>query len=350
MGAESRMTRRGLVRGAMGLAAGLGIAAAPRLLRAAPAASPVTLTLYAAQHQQMVDMINAAFTKATGIAVRTRQGEAPELASQLVKEGAASPADVFFTENSPELVLLDEHKLLAKVDPATLSQVPAKYSAADGSWVGVLARENVLAFNPKLIQESQLPASLLDLSGVAWKGKVAIAPADADFLPLVSAVVTLKGRTAALAWLRGLKTNAQVFDDDEGVVAAVERGGVATGIVNNYYWARLRTEKGAGKTVSQIHHFANGDVGALINVSGAAVMHASRHQAEAQKYLAFLVSKDMQAALGASDIDYEYPLVAGAAPNPLLRPFEQLQPPSVSMAQLGDDRESGRLLRQAGLL
>jgi iron(III) transport system substrate-binding protein len=328
-----------------------GLAWLTLALLALPAAARAeTLTLYNAQHEQMVAGITDAFTKQTGITVRVHSGEAPELANQIAKEGASSPADVYFTENSPELMLLDEKGLLAPVDPATLSQVPAKYSAADGSWVGVLAREDVLAFNPAMVNEAQLPASLLDLAKPEWKGKLAIAPSDADFLPLVNAVAVLKGRPAALAWLRGLRDNAQMFDDDEGVVAAVDRGSVAVGIINNYYWARLRAEEGPAKLHSQIHHFAGGDVGALINVSGAAVLKSSRNQAAAQRFLAFLVSRKVQEGLGRGDVSFEYPLAQGVAPNPLLKPFDQLQPPALSMQQLGDDQEAARLLRQAGLI
>ena len=329
---------------------GSGAAMPPASHAPTATSATTTLTLYSAQHQQAVDMITNAFTKATGIKVRSHHGEAPEIAAQIIREGAHSPADVYFTENSPELVLLAEKGLLSKIDPKTLAQVPAKYSSPHGDWIGVLARENVLAFNPKMIQQADLPASLMDLAQPAWKGKVAIAPSDADFLPLVKAVAEVKGRPAALAWLKGLKANAQVFDDDEGVVAAVERGAVTTGVINNYYWARLRTEQGADKTVSQIHHFANGDVGALINVSGAGILKSSRNQAAAQRFVAFLVSKPMQEMLGRSDIDFEYPLAEGVAPNPLLKPFDQLQPPALTVAQLGDDRESAQLLRQAGLL
>ncbi len=330
--------------------AAIAVLLASLLAGPARAADPVTLTLYSAQHHQMVDLLTQTFTKETGIQVRVHSGEAPEIANQIAEEGARSPADVYFTENSPELTLLDEKGLLAKIDAATLAQVPAKYSAADGHWVGVLARENVLAFNPAMIEESQLPASLLDLAKPAWKGKLAIAPSDADFLPLVQAVVALKGKPAALEWLKGLKQNAQLFDDDEGVVAAVDRGAVATGIINNYYWARLRTEEGADKVHSQIHHFGNADVGALVNVSGAAVLKSSKHPQAAQKFVAFLVSKPMQETLGKSDIDFEYPLANGVAPNPLLKPFAELQPPAVSMTQLGDDRQAVQLLRQAGLI
>ena len=330
-----------------GLRAGLLLTA---LSCAGARAADGPLVLYSAQHEQMVDGLTAAFTKQTGIAVKVRTGEAPEIASQILQEGARSPADVYFTENSPELTLLDERGLLAPVSDATLKLIPAKYSAPDGSWVGVLARENVLAYNPKLIAESKLPADLLDLAKPEWKGKLAIAPSDADFLPLVGAVATLKGRPAALAWLRGLRANAQVFDDDEGVVAAVDRGAAAAGIINNYYWARLMTEQGAARTHSRIHHFAAHDVGALINVSGAAVLKSSAHAAAALRFLAFLVSTPVQTSLGAGNVDFEYPLAHGVAPNPVLKPYDQLEPPAITMSQIGDDQEAGRLLREAGLL
>ncbi len=334
----------------------------PRLLRAgvlalalapaAPAARAADgpLVLYSAQHEQMVDSLTDAFTHETGIPVKVRTGEAPEIASQIIAEGTRSPADVYFTENSPELTLLDEKGRLAPVDSKTLAAVPKDDSAADGHWVGVLGREDVLAFNPSLVAETALPASVLDLATPAWHGRVAIAPSDADFLPLVGAVAALKGEQAALDWLRGLRRNAAVFDDDEGVVAAVDRGAVATGIINNYYWSRLATEQGAKRTHSRIHHFAPGDVGALVNVSGAAVLASSTHQAIAQRFLAFLVSTPVQTAIGKGNVDFEYPLAPGVAPNPMLTPFDQLHPPSISMSAIGDDQLAGRLLREAGLL
>jgi iron(III) transport system substrate-binding protein len=256
-------------------------------------------------------MLVAAFTAQTGIKVRVHTGEGPEIAAQILQEGADSPADVFFTENSPELILLDEKGLLAPVAPATLKQIPPQYNATDGSWLGVLARENVLAYNPALIKQSALPASLFDLAAPAWKNRIAIAPSDGDFLPLVSAVIAQYGQAKAASWLDGLKANALIYQDDESVVAAVDRGAVATGIINNYYWARLETAQGAAKTASKIYHFRDGDIGGLINVSGAAVLKSSPNQAEAQKFLAFLVSPAAQTALGQSEVDYEYPLLPG---------------------------------------
>lgn len=334
---------------ALGLASMIGFSGLGFGLGAAPALAE-TLTLYSAQHPQVNAMLVAAFTKKTGIQVRLHEGEGPDVASQIIQEGADSPADVFFTENSPELNLLDEKGLLAPVDKGTLAQVPAKYSAADGDWLGVLARENVLAWNPALIKQSELPASLLDLAKPEWKGKLGFAPSDSDFLPLVSAVIKQYGKTRALAWLEGLKANGTIYQDDEGAVAAVARGSVAVAIINNYYWYRLETELGPKKIDSKIYHFKNGDIGGLINISGAAVLKSSKNQAAAQKFLAFLVSKPAQEMLGRSDIDFEYPLRPGVPPNPELTPFKDLQPPAINASTLGDDQEAGTLLQQAGLI
>jgi iron(III) transport system substrate-binding protein len=309
-----------------------------------------SLVLYSAQHEQSVNLLTRDFEALTGITVKVRSGEGPELAAQLLAEGQASPADVYFTENSPELMLLEEKGLFAKLSGATLAAVPARYNSPEGVWVGVLARENVLAYNTSMIKPAQLPTSLFDLARPAWKGKIAIAPADGDFLPLVSGVLAVKGEAATLAWLEGLRANAQIFDDDEGVAAAVNRGAVATGIVNNYYWARLHKQLGDSGTHSALHHFGRGDIGALINVSGAAVLKSSHHPDAAQKFVSYLVSSRAQMLLAKSRVDFEYPLHPGIRPDPVLKPFDQLDPPSLTMRQLGDDSQAARLLRQAGLL
>ena len=334
---------------ALGLVSAVGLSGLGFGVSAAPAAAE-TLTLYSAQHPQVDAMLMAAFTKETGIKVQVREGEGPDVAAQIIQEGADSPADVFFTENSPELNLLDEKGLLAPVDKATLAQVPAQYSAADGNWLGVLARENVLAYNTALIKESALPASLLDLAKPEWKGKLGFAPSDSDFLPLVSAVIKQYGKAQALAWLNGLKANGTVYQDDEGAVAAVARGSVAVAIINNYYWYRLETDLGPAKIDSKIYHFKDGDIGGLVNISGAAVLKSSKNPAAAQQFLAFLVSRPAQEMLGKSEIDYEYPLRAGVSPNAKLTPFKDLQPPAINVSTLGDDQEAGALLQQAGLI
>ena len=42
-----------------------------------------------------------------------------------------------------------------------------------------------------------------------------------------------------------------------------------------------------------------------------------------------------------SHIGYEYPLRAEVAPDPLLKPFNELNPPALTLEQLGDDSRAG---------
>ena len=92
-----------------------------------------------------------------------------------------------------------------------------------------------------------LPASILDLTKPEWKGKVGFAPTETDFQPIVTTIVKQKGAAFASSWLAALKANGKVYGDNEALIAAVDRGEIQTGIVDHYYWYRLRDEVGAGK-------------------------------------------------------------------------------------------------------
>ncbi|HEY2217625.1 MAG TPA: iron ABC transporter substrate-binding protein [Solirubrobacteraceae bacterium] len=313
------------------------------------ASSAGTLTLYSAQHEQMTNALAKAFERKTGATVRVRFGEDEGLANQIVQEGSASPADALLTENTPPLELLAEKGLLTPVKPSTLAQVPARYSSPSGHWVGVVARETVLIYNPKLIRASELPKSILDLAKPEWKGKLAIAPSEPDFVPIVSAIDKLDGRATTTRWLEGFGANAKRYDDNEGIVAAVEDGQVAAGIINHYYWFEQRAEVGASKVHSKLYYFGHKDPGALVNISGAGALKSSKDPALAQRFLAFVVSSEGQNAITHSG-DWEYPLVAGVAPPPGLLPFASLEAPEVGPADLGDGSEPLKLMQQAGLL
>ena len=338
-------------RGLLGLAAAALLAACVSAvaLGASQATTAATLTLYSSQHEGMTNAIVKAFERESGVSVRVRFGEDEGLASQIAVEGSSSPADVVLTENTPPLVLLEEKKLLAKVAPATLRKVPAQYNSLTGGWVGVAGRATALVYNPKLVATTQLPASLLDLAKPAWKGKLAISPSEADFQPVVAAVIKLKGRAAAKAWLAGFAKNAKVYNDNEGIIEGVERGRIAAAVIDHYYWFQAENERGVGKMQSKLHYFGKRDPGALIDVSAAAALASSKNPALAQKFLAFLVSRGGQQTLTASR-DWEYPLARGMAAAPRLKPFASIKPPALRVAHLGDGSSALTLLREVGRL
>ncbi len=229
-----------------------------------------TLTLYNGQHESTTKLLVADFTKATGIKVQVRSGEDPELANQILQEGSASPADAFYTENSPALALMSEKGKLAPVDKGTLAQVSAKYDSPKGDWVGVAGREAVLVYNPAKLPAGQLPASLMDVGGPSWHGKVGIAPSGADFQTIVAAVTKAEGTKKATAWLRGLKAHAATYHGNTAILQAVNRGDIPAGIIYHYYWFRDQAESGANSSHAKLHYFGHQDPGAFVSVQESA--------------------------------------------------------------------------------
>jgi iron(III) transport system substrate-binding protein len=308
-----------------------------------------SITLYNGQHTVLTSSLAAAFEKATGVKVQIRTNDSAVLADQIAQEGGDSPADVYISENSPELMELQRRGLLEPLPQSLLHEAPKGDDSPAGDWVGMALRVSSLVYDPARVQRSQLPASLLDLAQPRWKGKIAIAPTDSDFAPLVGAMIATHGEAAARTWLAGLMRNARIYQDDEAIVAAVNRGDVRTGVINQYYWYRLQLELGKQAMHSALYYFSAGDVGATTNISGAALLRSSKQQKNAERFISFLDSKAGQQIIAGSD-DFEYPVRPGTAPNAALPPLASIGHTSLSVASLGNGELAASLIRQAGLV
>jgi len=347
--------RRGTARrlAALTLAAlAAALAGCSALSGSASSSDPQSMTLYSGQHPQTTQKLVAAFEKQTGIKVSVRSDDEDVLAQQIVTEGSRSPADALYTENSPPLEFLQGKGLLSAVHSSTLAATPSKYNSPQGDWVGVSARVSVLIYNPSLISEAQLPTSVMQLADPKYRGKLALAAGETDFQPIVTSVLRAHGAAATEKWLKALKANAagHLYPDNETVTSDVNKGSATFGIINQYYWYRMRAEIGAGATHSKITHFAPRDPGYVVDVSGAAVLKSSHHQAAAQRFLAFLVSKPAQEIIGGHSLSYEYPVASGVTTAAPETPLRQLQPSSITIGELGTGSAAVTLLRQAGLL
>ena len=309
------------------------------------AADKVELTLYNGQHKEVGDELAKAFEAKTGIHVNVRKGSSNQLASQVVEEGDRSPADVIYTEESPPLNKLGEQGLLAKIDDTTLNVLPKDYVANNGTWMGVTARVRVVAYNPKLVDEKDLPKTVLDFAQPQWQGKVGFVPTSGAFQEQAVAIIKLHGKEAAEEWLTGLRAFGKVYSNNMVALKAVENGEVATVLVNNYYWFALQREK--GQLDSRLHYFTGGDAGGLVTVSSAAALKSSKHPKEAQQLLAYMASEEGQRVI--TQTSAEYPLHKGMTSDRGLKPFNELEPPKVTPADLGNAEEALELEREVGL-
>jgi len=315
------------------------------------AGAHVTITLYNGQHEQTTDALVSGFEKATGISVAVRNNDEDAFDAEIVAEGSRSPADVILTENSPALEFLQQRGLLSRIETSTLARTPGKYDSAQGDWVGVSARVSVLIYNPSLISKAALPTHVLELADARYKGELAFAAGETDFQPIVTSVLRAYGKATTQSWLNGIKSNAgsHIYPDNETIADEVNRGEVAFGVVNQYYWYRMRAELGVSNMHSEIADFAPHDPGYVVDISGAGILKSSKHQSAAQKFLEFLVQKQGQEIIAHSS-SFEYPIASGVSTAQPETPYKDLKPYPIDIAELGTGAQAIALLREVQLL
>lgn len=325
-----------------------GATLAAGLLAAPAMAEDSGIVVYNAQHESLAKEWAEGFTKETGIKVTLRNGGDSEFSNQIIAEGAASPADVFLTENSPAMVLVESAGLFAPVDADTLAEVPENFRPASGKWMGIAARSTVFAYNKDKLKEDQLPKSLLDLADPSWKGRWAASPSGADFQAIVSALLELKGEQATADWLKAMKENFTAYRGNGTVMKAVNAGEIDGGVIYHYYWFGDQAKTGENSNNVALHYFKNQDPGAFVSISGGGVLASSKHPKEAQAFLKWIAGKGGQDVLK-NGTSYEYAVGVGAESNAKLVPLADLDAPKVEPSMLNAKKVTD-LMTAAGLL
>jgi iron(III) transport system substrate-binding protein len=306
------------------------------------------ITVYNAQHEELIAEVAPLFEEETGIEVKLRSGDDLELANQLVQEGDASPADVFLTENSPAMSLVDNAGLFTKVDQETLDLIPPDFVPDNRNWIGFMGRSTVAMYNTDALTAEEMPDSILDFADPEWDGRISYSPTGADFQAIVSAVLELEGEQATREWLAGLAENGTEYDGNDVVLESVNSGEVDAGIAYHYYWYRDQKEAGEHSDSSELHFFDDQDPGAFVSASGAGVLASSDKQTNAQKFVNFLASVEGQQAI-ADSYALEYPLNPEVSLDPPVKPFSELEPPRIDVATLNSEPVT-ELMQEEGLL
>ena len=306
------------------------------------------ITVYNAQHESLTQEWADGFTADTGIPVTLRQGSDLEIGNQLVQEGANSPADVFLTENSPGMVLVDNAGLFEPLPQDILDQVPAEFRPANGHWVGIAARSTVFAYDKNKLNESTLPKSIMELADPSWKGRWAASPAGADFQAIVAAMLALKGDDATYAWLQAMKENSSVYRGNRAAMAGVNKGEADGAVIYHYYWFgdQANTKESSGNVA--LHYFKNKDPGAFVSISGGGVLASSKHKEQAEQFIKWITGPKGQAILR-DGTSFEYAVGVGAQSNPALPPLADLDAPVIDPSTF-DNAKVTELMTAAGLL
>lgn len=308
-----------------------------------------TLTVYTDQHAELVEGLTQAYTEATGVQFNI-QNDAT--VGQIEAEGAATKADVFLSEDPGPVARLGADGLLSPIEQSTLDQVRPGLSSGKGLWVAYAARTRVLFYNPDLISEADLPKTLAEITEPQFKDKFAWAPSGA-FVATTQYLISTQGEEKTTEFLKALKENGANEQKNGNVRDTVEAGKHAMGLSNHYYWWILASQEGgADALTSKIYHFPQEDPGNLILSSGAGVLKASTQQDEANRFVAWLTSKD-----GGQKIFVDAPIdVAGAQYPVALETVSEVagdlgdvKSPVFDMDELANSQQAEALLKTLGM-
>ncbi|MDG4666888.1 iron ABC transporter substrate-binding protein [Mycobacterium sp. 236(2023)] len=305
------------------------------------------VVVYSGRSEDLIAPLLEKFTADTGVEVEARYAGSGELAAQLITEGDASPADVFLSQDAGALGAVSKAGLFAPINPETLAAVPASYSAADGTWVGVSGRARVIVYNPELAPT--VPDTIDGLLAPEWKGKIGFAPSNASWQAFVTGLRVTRGDDAARQWLQAFAAQEpRPYEGNGPLRDAVNSGEVPLGLTNHYYLYELINSTSADQVKARNQFMAPGDPGGLVNVAGVGVLKSASHPEQAQELAAYLVSTAGQEYFATETT--EYPLIAGIAPNGDMPALADLQPPAVDLSQLDDLEATQEMLVETGLL
>ena len=241
--------------------------------------SPRELTIYSGRSQEFIAPFLAEWEKKSGIALKIRYADSAELAAQIREEGSNSPADIFLAQDAGSLGAVSLAGLFTTLGDEVGAEIQPQYIAADRSWIGVTGRARVFAYNPRLLTD--LPQSITDLANPVYKSKLGIAPTNSSFQAFVTALINAKGEDFTQKWLESLvKNDVQIFAKNSAIVEAIDSGKISIGLVNHYYtW---EVSQGLGRKISAENgFFTSGDLGNMVNVSGAGILKSSKKYAAA---------------------------------------------------------------------
>jgi iron(III) transport system substrate-binding protein len=359
---ETSLSRRTLVRRVAAGTAGAGLTlAAGHLVGAqtpegspSPVASPMALgqpgdlVIYSGRNEELIGPAIELCAEPTGVNAEVRYGSTAEQVATLLEEGENTPASLFIAQDAGALGQLAAEGRLAQLPEEILNRVDERFRSPDGLWVGISGRARVLVYNTDEITEDELPASVLDLTGEEWAGRVGWAPENGSFQAFVTALRQVEGEDGARAWLEGMQANEPVvFEGNGPIVEAVARGEIPVGLVNHYYKYEIQAEQGQELPVEN-YFFPDGDVGSLVNVAGVGILEGSPNQEQALAIVDCFLQAEAQQYF--SETTYEYPLIEGVEPAAELVPLADIDSPDIDLSDLADLQGTLELLTEVGML
>lgn len=291
------------------------------------------LVVYSSRHYPQEPAFDA-FTKKTGIALKTFNASDAELFERLRAEGDRTPADVLITVDAGNLWNAARAGLLAPVDsPELVTNIPTHLRDPQNRWFAMTIRARTLMYSTRKVKPEEL-STYAALGDPKWKGRLCLRTSTHTYnQSLLAAMIRRYGEARTEEIVRGWIANQPILiNGDTKILEALAAGQCDVAIANTYYLARI-VAKDPGFPVRAFWPDQQG-AGVHVNISGAGVTAHAKHRAEAVKFLEFLSRPEAQSLF--AEASFEFPANPQVAPHPLLATWGTFKMDDINIAAVGE--------------
>jgi iron(III) transport system substrate-binding protein len=312
------------------------LALAATLFVAGPAAvsGANEVMVYSARSHYGQEPAMEAFTRKTGIQVKSFGGDSGALFERLKAEGDRTQADVLISVDAGNLWNAARAGLLGKMDsPEVQANIPAHLRDPENRWVGLTVRARTIMYNTKKVKPEEL-STYEALGDPKWKGRLCLRPSTHVYnQSLIATMIKRHGEAKTEAIVRGwVANNPILINGDTKVLEAVAAGQCDVALTNTYYLGRILA-KDASFPVAAF--WANQQtIGTHVNISGAGVTAHAKNRANAIKLIEFLTSPEAQQMF--ADANFEYPANPQAGVNPVIARWGKFKQDDTNVAAAGE--------------
>jgi iron(III) transport system substrate-binding protein len=263
-------------------------------------AAPV---VYCSVDVEFARMVLARFESQTGVRPEvltdSEAGKTTGLVNRIVEESAAGRrrADVFWSSELFNTILLARQGLLERYDPASAGDIPERFRDPGRRWTAVSARARVLAFNKNKIAAETIPTRWAELARPEFASRLALAnPLFGTTRSHVAAMFAIWGPQRARDYLTELRDHGVVIvDGNSAAVRAVLDGrAVLAATDTDDVWLAQQRDASI-----DLRYLDMGDGGTLVIPCSVALI-AGSDSLDARRLVDFLVSSEVERLLAES--------------------------------------------------
>ncbi len=291
--------------------------AALALTAASVAHAADEVVVYTARIDELIKPVFDACTAKTGVPIKFITDKEAPLLARLKAEGQNTPADMLITVDAGNLWQAEQQGVLKPLDSAVIAaNIPAQYRSASGAWTGLSLRARTIVYSTERVNPEEL-STYEALADANWEGRLCLRSSKKVYNQSLTATLiethgAAKTEEILKGWVANLATDP--FADDTALLQAIDAGQCDVGLVNTYYYGRLRKQDPDLKV--KLFWPNQADRGVHVNLSGAGVTAYAPHPEAAQALLEWMSGPEAQGLF--ASLNQEYPA------NPAVKPSAEV--------------------------